>query len=285
MFDEIRPLQEKQLQILKELKRVCDKNDIQYFLFYGTLIGAVRHNGFIPWDDDIDVAMTYENYCKFAKVCKTDLNPVFFLQNFETQPESGLTFQKLRLNSSTLIIDNMADRDIHHGIDIDIYPIYSIADNKIKRKIQFFYASLYLLLCVQKIPKNNSGLTKFLSKFILFFFRGKTRERLRNRCHKKMVKYENKHTKYKAGLYGSPKVFRVIYPSYLFDSSIEMEFEKDMFSVPKEYDACLKLEYGDYMKMPPAEQQGVKLEHIVKLDTDNSYLKYKGEYYCTSSKK
>ena len=76
-FD-IKQLQKKQFAILKELKCICDKHNIKYFLTDGTLVGAVRHKGFIPWDDDIDVGMTYGNLMNFGEVCKTELPPLFF---------------------------------------------------------------------------------------------------------------------------------------------------------------------------------------------------------------
>ena len=87
----LRKLQLKEYEILKELKRVCEENGIEYSLFAGTLIGAVRHNGFIPWDDDLDVAMTVPNYLKMIEVCNNGgLSGGFYLQTPDNQPEAGL---------------------------------------------------------------------------------------------------------------------------------------------------------------------------------------------------
>ena len=103
MFEEIRPLQEKQLQILKEFKRVCDKNNLDYFLAFGTLLGAVRHEGYIPWDDDVDVCMNYSDYVALDKACNRDLKEGFFLQSDKLDPNSHMTYKKLRLNNSEML--------------------------------------------------------------------------------------------------------------------------------------------------------------------------------------
>ena len=95
-----------------------------------------------------------------------------------------------------------------------------------------------------------------------------------------MAKYEGKKTKYKAHFYGNLNRCRRIYPAEIFEKTIPMIFEYDTFSVPVGYDYFLSKFYGDYMKMPPVEKRGVKLDKLVKIDTDNSYLDYKGVYYC-----
>lgn len=172
MFEEVKELQEKELYLLKELKKICDRNEITYFLAYGSLLGAVRHQGFIPWDDDIDVCMNYSDYLKFEKVCEKELGSDFFLQTRDTEPDAGLSYNKLRLNNTTLIIDYMADRDINHGINIDIYPIYNVADNSLMRSIQFAFAVLYMLLEAQQVPQNHGKIIQIVSKGILLMVKG-----------------------------------------------------------------------------------------------------------------
>lgn len=280
MFEEVKGLQEKELILLKELKRICEKYNITYYLAYGTLIGAVRHKGFIPWDDDIDVCMNYTDYLRFEQACKKDLKKEFFLQTRDTDSNAGLSYNKLRLNNSTMIVDYMADRDMNHGISIDIYPIYNISDSAIGRKMQNISAAFYMLLEAGQTPKNHGKLMQIISTVVLFFVRGKFRTCLKNFCHSYMAKYEKKKTKCKALLYGNMAVCRMVYPAEIFEKGTELEFESEMFSVPVGYREFLTKEYGDYMKLPPVEEQGVKLEHILKLDTETPYLKYKGTYYC-----
>src|SRR5690554_4796206 len=92
----LKAIQSIQVEILLEIDRICKKNDIRYQLFAGTLLGAVRHKGFIPWDDDIDLAMLREDYDKFIQVCKYDLDNKYFLQTYETDPQYTFTFGKVR---------------------------------------------------------------------------------------------------------------------------------------------------------------------------------------------
>ena len=281
MYEEIQPLHEKQYEILEELKRVCDKNGLMYYLAFGTLLGAIRHKGFIPWDDDIDTGMPIADYRKLEKLFeKGEFKEGFFLQTANTDPNSGQTYYKLRSDDTTFIVKPQAHRDMHHGIDIDIYPLYNVADNKILREIQALHAVMYMLLEVGEIPQNNGGFMKAAGAVILFLIRGKTRERYKKFCLRYMARYEGKNTKYKAHFYGNLNRCRRIYPAEVFEKTIPMQFETDTFSVPVGYDYFLKKFYGDYMKMPPVEKRGVKLDKLAKIDTEHSYLDYKGTYYC-----
>ena len=281
MYEEIKPLQDKMYEILKELKRVCDKNKIEYSLAFGTMIGAIRHQGYIPWDDDVDVTMNYQDYMRFQEACKTDLGEDYFLQTIDNDPESGLTYLKLRLSTTTLIIDKTVNKDMNQGINIDIYPNYHVPDNKLLRKIQLLNCAFYMLFCEQKAPDHHGGFMAFASRVMLGLFRGKSRIAIRNFCHQNMAKYEGRKTKYMAQFYGNLDRCRRIYPSEYFEGGVVYKrFVDEDFPVQASYDKYLRQRYGDYMKMPPEEEQGIKLDHIVKIDPDNSYLKYKGTLYC-----
>lgn len=280
MFEEIRPLQEKQYQILKELKRVCEKNNLEYFLAFGTLLGAIRHEGFVPWDDDVDVCMNYKDYMALDKACKRDLADGYFLQSDKSDPNSRMTYKKLRLNSTTLIHEDYAHKDMNHGIGIDIYPVFHAADDKKARKKQIRCATLYLLLVVGEPPRNHGKLLKFGGAVLLVLLRGRLGKKVKRYCYREMTKYENVETNYRAMFYGNINNTRRVYPAEFFKGTIQKKFVDDEFSVPKEYEKYLTFRYGDYMKLPPVEKQGVKLEHLVKIDTEHSYLDYKGIYYC-----
>lgn len=285
MFEEIRPLQLKQLQILKEFKRVCDKHGLTYFLGFGTLLGAIRHEGFIPWDDDVDVCMNYKDYAALDEACREDLAEGYFLQSAESDPESHMTFKKLRLSSTTLIHKDYAHRDMNHGIAIDIYPVFHAADDEKARKKQIRCATLNLLLTVGEPPRNHGKMLKIGGAVLLGVLRGNTGKRLKEYCFKEMTRYEDVDTQYRAMFYGNINNCRRVYPAKYFEGTVLKKFEDEEFSVPEKYDEYLTFRYGDYMKMPPIEEQGVKLENQVKIDTETPYTEYKGIYYCVDKKK
>lgn len=280
MFEEIRPLQLKQLQILKELKRVADKNGLTYFLGFGTLLGAIRHDGFIPWDDDVDVCMNYKDYVALDEACRKDLGSEYFLQSDKSDPASKMTYKKLRLNNTTLIHEAYAHKDMHHGIGIDIYPVFHVADDEKLRKKQIRCAIVYLLLVVEETPKNHGAVMKYGSAVVLSLIRGKVREKIKNYCFREMIKYEGIDTKYRAMFYGNSGNCKRVYPAEYFEGTVLHQFEDAEFCVPEKYDEYLTFRYGDYMQLPPIEEQGVKLDHLLKIDTENSYLNYRGKLYC-----
>ena len=128
----LRQVQLTQLSIAKEIKRICDDHDIEYFLDSGTLLGAVRHKGFIPWDDDMDIAMTRENYDKFLAVAKVELDSRFFLQTWETDKNYPMPFAKIRLNGTKYVENVFEKAQMHQGIYVDVFP-YDVWPQK-KRK-------------------------------------------------------------------------------------------------------------------------------------------------------
>ena len=111
------------LEILQEVHKICVANDITYWIEAGTLLGAKRHKGFIPWDDDIDIAMPRKDYNKFLKIAQEKLPQDMFLQNKETEPDYYLPFSKIRKNNTLLIeTGETGEENYHHGIFIDIFP-------------------------------------------------------------------------------------------------------------------------------------------------------------------
>jgi len=287
MNDLIQKLHEKQYEILEELKRVCDANGLVYFLTCGTLLGAVRHKGFIPWDDDIDVLMPIQDCQKLESLfvkggCFRDR---FFLQTPGTDPGCKMPFFRLRMHGTTFILKGHVHKDIHHGISIDIYPLYNVPDSRFMRKIQAFHAAAYALLELGVPPKNQGAATKIVANVLLLLFRGRLRTWYKNRCHRLMARYEGIKTACKSYWGGNLAIWRQTYPAGVFDHPVPLQFEQDFFSVPCGYDDFLKRKYGDYMKLPPPEKRGVKLEDsVAKIDLEKSYLEYKGVVYCVAGK-
>ena len=132
-----RNLQLKILEMVKYLDQFCKENNIEYYIIYGSCLGAVRHKGFIPWDDDFDIGMTLENYNKFVDLCKTKLDTnKYFLQTLDTDPNYYLSFAKLRDINTTLIEEKNKGISIQYGVYVDIFPIVGIPKNNFSRKMQ-----------------------------------------------------------------------------------------------------------------------------------------------------
>ena len=122
MIENIKEMQKIELEMLLEVDRICKKFNIRYFLIAGTLLGAIRHKGFIPWDDDIDIIIPLNDYIKFCKVAEKELNKNYFLQNYKTD-FTAMWYTKIRKNNTTAIQANHKNKLHHQGIWIDIFPL------------------------------------------------------------------------------------------------------------------------------------------------------------------
>ena len=277
-------LHEAQLDILRELKRVCQKNNLRYYLAFGTCLGAVRHKGFIPWDSDIDVFMFIEDVDKLIALQK-DFKKGYFVQSVKTDPEYDSTSVRIRNSNTTFIIEEEGiERDINHGVWIDIYPLYYCPKSDLKKKIYILLSFFNRLLIANRVPKNHGKYVKIVSKLILTVIPDPVKKLISNKINKCLRK--NKNTKEVFHFFsGRLRLKNVdISKAAWFKEPSEMEFEGEMFSGPTCPDAFLKLTYGDYMKLPPKEEQVIKFEGAF-IDTNNSYKIYKGKQYCIKKRK
>ena len=277
-FD-IDELHKKQYEILIEFDRVCKKYGLTYFLAYGTLLGAVRHKGFIPWDDDIDTLMPYEDFLKVKKIPASEWQHPFFLQNGDTDKQFNLCFQKVRNSETTLITEALSHLDINQGVDIDIYPLIGLADDPKKRKRQFFDTKAFMLLNVGEPPVNHGKAYYLAGKIILGAIPKKLRLALRNHFLKRITQYKNTKDCYVVN--GNLEVMRQVLSSSWFKSMVDAPFEDRDFPIPNGAKDWLLTRYGaNYMDLPPVEKRGFKLDGFVKVDVDHSYKDYKGTLYC-----
>ncbi len=255
--EELRKVQLLELKVLKEIKRICTKHNIHYFLTGGSLIGAIRHKGFIPWDDDIDIAMMREEYDRFMQIAPQELSPEFSLINIKTDNRLGIFFGKVVLNDTNYRSAQQPKTLDKTGFFVDVIPYDTIYDNKILASLYFWKLNFFVVLYSMKNGYHN-GTTNFkriVAEFmkVCFFFIPK--KYLYKRICNYPYKLNKKHTNtqcYLCGRYGVPREFR---SAYLFDGYTEMQFEDDKFMVLSHSHEFLTELFGDYMQLPPPEQR------------------------------
>ena len=245
-------LQNVQLEIAEVIKRICEKNNIRYFLAYGTLIGAVRHDGFIPWDDDIDIMMPYPDLLKFEHECKTDLPDGYFYQSPQTDLEYRLSIMRVCKDNTLLLEKATADKNIHHGIFVDIYPIYGAAP-KNKRKKQIFQAMERALYLLDEPVKNHGAVMRLGSAFLLKTKTKKGKARAQQKLFKKISQYDYDQSENVVCLDSSIIKMRTVYKREWFGDGVMHKFGDTQFMIPVNPDEILKKVYGDYMQLPPEE--------------------------------
>lgn len=255
------------LKILKEFDRVCKLIGVNYTLFAGTLLGAVRHKGFIPWDDDLDVIMLRTDYDRFlaeaGKYLDTD---VFFLQK-EFSEHWPMFFSKLRLNGTACLEKfHPKDEEMHQGIYIDIFPCDDAADSNLGKKLQFFASKVVIAKSLYRRGYETDSTKK---KLFMQLCRLMPMRLFVNITKKGKKGGKDVHSFFAAARDYSKNV----YPRKLFTETDFSEFEGEAFPTPLEYDKLLSMLYGNYMELPPpAERQ--KKQHAILVDTEKSYKEY-----------
>ncbi|MDD7281952.1 LicD family protein [Floccifex sp.] len=271
MNQNLKRLKEIELNMLISFDEICQKHNLNYFLAGGTFLGAIRHKGFIPWDDDIDIGMPRKDYEKFCEYAKKELPNNLVLQNFETEPNCGLVFAKIRKKGTTLSEVYSHHIDMSQGVWIDIFPFDNVPDdeqerNKMKNKV-LFYKNLYIIKCGYKNPKPDSTLYKimyFICKIIVKFI---SKDWLICKLKSLMTKYNDTQTKYVYPYGGAyPKKDMLEYD--LVSHLEKREFEHHEFLTCSDYDKYLKQLYGDYMQLPPEDKRTSGMHNIYEINIE-----------------
>lgn len=239
-------LREVQLEILKILKDIdahCKKHNIRYSLAFGSLLGAIRHNGFIPWDDDLDIYMPRDDYNRFLKTWNYES---YCIVNLETDPKYTNTFSKVK---------RKLDANSETPFFVDVFPLDKCPKNKIKRMLLQIAGVVMVLMSRRNVPlSTGSGIEKVV-KFFLKMIPAFLCLKIWRLMEKFFSRYSYVTTDFD---YFSCSILHNVYwfkPFDFFDGLIEHRFEDALFPIVKDFDWYLHKEYGDYMQLPPEEKR------------------------------
>lgn len=257
------------MTLLQEFDRVCRKLKIPYVLFAGSMLGAVRHQGFIPWDDDLDVLMLRSDYERFLREAEDLLNRDKFHLQKEFSEHWPMFFSKLRLNGTTCLEKfHPRDPQIHQGVYMDIFPCDDGADSEIGRKIQYFASKIVI---AKSVDKRGYDTDSKLKKLVMAAGRC-----LPLKPFAKLAQKGRENGRYVHTFLGGGREYRKnVFPGAWFRETVEMPFGDGCYPVSKEYDKLLTMLYGDYMSLPPEEERVVK-QHALLVDLEKSYEAYAG---------
>lgn len=271
------------LDVFKEIKSICENHNLKYYAIGGTCIGAIRHKGFIPWDDDMDLAMPIDDYKRFIDIAKEELHFPYELYLPEMHPHWMGNYIKVHnVETAYCEPDSLVYPDRMTGINIDIMPLYGVPKSQLKREIcqikndYYHYMNRRLKSPASVTNKTANSIFKFISSIdgsknnMMLYC-----ERI-DKCFAKYPLFESDKV-----LFGwrdrvsyKKRAFHyiILADSADFKDSLEVPFENIGIRVPSGYDHYLSLEYGNYMKIPPKEKQINHQPQII--DLCNSYKKY-----------
>ncbi len=264
---DLQDLKDTELEILKEVADFCDKNNLTYFLIGGTLLGSIRHKGFIPWDDDIDIGMPRNDYEKFIKLYNKDRSKKYFLQCLEYDDNYWLSFAKVRKSNTLMLEETLENTNLNKEIFIDIFPYDTVPDTGYNsfKLLAFFIVNLrdavHAKALKQKAPRIYSKLLKIFPVKFLY----KMEKKL-------MLKYNNQETNHLI-------CYQVRYATekgYVSKNAVlpvkKGDFEGLKFNIVNDPDIYLRTLFDDdYMKLPPVEKR--ETHGILKVDIN------KGEHH------
>ncbi len=277
MASELREIQLTELSMLKDVAAFCDKNDIHYYLSSGSLLGAARHAGFIPWDDDIDICMDAKDYRQFVKRgINGELGEKYFVQNFRTDRKFFYPWTQLRLNGTTSVPRDMLHCDIHYGICMDIFVISQYPKGKIRKWLQRVSTSVMNIL-IEKYWYRYKNLPMTTKRKILTSVVPEVLRVPLLRLCEYFAYVEIKDGKECFNMDRMDLKNPLSYPVEIMDKKrrTKIHFEDDEFWTFGAWERYLEIVYGDWKKLPPVDQRGGHGDII--FDVHRDYKEYQKE--------
>lgn len=242
-------LHARQLEVAVEIDKICREHGWKCSLYGGSVIGAVRHNGFIPWDHDIDMCMPRRDYEKFRKFCDEQPEEKFFFSNYFSEPMYPNNWGKMRHNETIFQEAELVGLPIHNGVFIDLHPIDNIVPCFLK--LQVHMASFWACVHHVKTGRKHPNIKKEMIYKAFAVLPFGAINRFRDMAMKMFCWYPTKY------------VYKVAHPNggvypierSTFEDLVEHQFEDKMFFIPRNYDEFLRKRYGDYMQLPPEAEE------------------------------
>jgi lipopolysaccharide cholinephosphotransferase len=276
-----RDIQKKMLEILVYFSEFCKENNLKYALCGGSALGAVRHGGFIPWDDDVDVFMLREDYEKLQELWEknADTSRYSCVRSDDTI-NIHHSATEIKDNNTTFINRHSVNCDHHHGLMIDVMPLDGVPASRWQRLWQMVASMAFCCFNFQRLPDHKSKLTYYATKLALGLVRSpKLRYKIWKGAERYMARFGTENCDQVASFGEGTAIMRMRFPTEWFREPVAMDFEGYPMSVPADVDSYLRISFGDYMQLPPEEDQ-VARHNAVFIDLNNSYTKYKGIHYC-----
>lgn len=264
-----------ELDIAQEVKRICEKYNIKYFIIWGTLLGAVRHKGFIPWDDDFDIGFFREDYKRFCEVAKKEIKSPYFVQDALSDSQFFIGYTRIRHSKSTAWILENSNPNYNNGVYIDVYVFDVLVKTKFIRKIQFNFIRQLVNMAVNYNRAPKTVCEKIYNRLVPYS--------LIVRLHEIACSFFNfvRIAECVGPMYSPSEIEQ----GYWFkktdiEKTVNLEFEGIQFKAPKGYNNILTNVYGNYMKLPPRGKRGVWHENQVIFEPDMPYDVFFDKYFA-----
>lgn len=253
-----------EMEIMQEIDRICKENDLQYYAAWGTLLGTIRHKGFIPWDDDIDVVLPRKDFNKMIEVFKRDYSDKYSIANVETMENYPLMTTRLMLKGTKFVEEPLKNLKCELGIFLDIYPYDNIPDSdeelKKQAKRAWFWSKVLILrhVAFPVLPYKGfkAKLTHAVTGLIhagMVVFRI-SHKWIAGKCLEIANMYNDKETKRMAFLFDTNPYWHIMVKEEAFPLQI-YDFEDVKMPLPACEDKKLRKMYGNYMELPPVEKR------------------------------
>ena len=260
MNSKLRHLQLVILSIAKDIDELCRRNNIKYYLVGGSAIGAIRHQGFIPWDDDLDIIMDHQSYDIFIQAAKAQLDPEKYLI-CEGSVDWPLYYTKIKLKNTHIKEIEGHWGNEQDGIFIDVFMMDNVSENPFQARWQYVCGKYYMSYLLSLRTYRTAVFYKKVIMFLTFPMKFKF---IRNFVKKQCEKYNNIETPYYGFFHGRNRFRSCVVLKDLFGTPLYVPFEDTMLPVPEKCHEYLTQVFGDYMKLPPEDQRST--QHLIYVD-------------------